>query len=77
LLSSPGGRSQSEIISTYEEEMRARTGEEVRLSEMNSGMVHDWSKLLDSPLLKMRLAKGGAAPPQETVIKTAGDVASH
>lgn len=58
--------------------MRARTGEEVRLSEMNSSMVHDWSKLLESPLLKMRLAKGGeTAPPQETTIKTAGGVASH
>ncbi|KAI0124404.1 hypothetical protein BJ170DRAFT_83947 [Xylariales sp. AK1849] len=66
LLSNPSSRTQSEVIAVYEAEMRARAGEEVRLSELNSYMVHDWSKLLESPLLKRSLAKGGGDAPTKT-----------
>lgn len=33
--------------------MIARGGEEVRLSEMNTEMVHQWDKLMQSPLFQM------------------------
>ncbi|KAH8652533.1 hypothetical protein BX600DRAFT_96755 [Xylariales sp. PMI_506] len=59
LLSGASNRPQSEIIQTYEDEMRSRAGDEVRLSEMNSYMVHDWEKLSQSPLMNRVLAKGG------------------
>jgi hypothetical protein len=38
--------------------MRARAGEEVRLSEMNSLLLHDWTQLQNSPLFKRALDKG-------------------
>ncbi|KAJ6142832.1 hypothetical protein N7471_002285 [Penicillium samsonianum] len=38
-------------IQTYEEEMIARTGEEVRLSEENSVKVHNWDNLMQSPTI--------------------------
>ncbi|KAK9422028.1 hypothetical protein SUNI508_05036 [Seiridium unicorne] len=60
LLSSSSGRSQHELINVYETEMRARAGEEVRLSEMNSLMLHDWSRLKESPLMTRVLAKGSS-----------------
>jgi 2-polyprenyl-6-methoxyphenol hydroxylase-like FAD-dependent oxidoreductase len=43
---------QAEAIDAYEKEMRTRGGEEVRLSEMNTRMLHDWAKLSESPLFK-------------------------
>jgi 2-polyprenyl-6-methoxyphenol hydroxylase-like FAD-dependent oxidoreductase len=43
---------QKEAIEGYEKEMKARGGEEVRLSAMNTAMLHDWAKLSDSPLFK-------------------------
>jgi hypothetical protein len=30
--------------------MKARGGEEVKLSEINTTMLHDWAKVLQSPL---------------------------
>ena len=36
-------------IEEYEREMIDRGGEEVRLGEMNSKMLHDWEKALQSP----------------------------
>lgn len=57
LLSSPEGRSQAELINEYESDMRVRGGEEVRLSEMNSLMLHDWVKVQESPLLKRGLKR--------------------
>lgn len=44
-------------ISAYESEMVARGGEEVRLSKMNTEMVHDWDRLVQSPLFKMMLQR--------------------
>ena len=45
-------------IEIYETEMKARAGEEVRLSVMNTTMLHDWAKVLDSPVFKAGLNKG-------------------
>ncbi|KAL8836588.1 MAG: hypothetical protein Q9176_006225 [Flavoplaca citrina] len=42
-------------INEYEEEMIKRGGEEVRLGEMNTKMLHDWEKVLQSPVLKKGL----------------------
>lgn len=60
LLTGSSERSQSEVIDIYETEMRARAGEEVRLSEMNSHMLHDWSQVKESPLMTRVLAKGSS-----------------
>ncbi|KAI0007383.1 hypothetical protein F4779DRAFT_643183 [Xylariaceae sp. FL0662B] len=54
-------RPQRERIDAYEREMRARGGEEVRLSEMNSFMLHDWSRVAQSPLMKRGLSRGGGS----------------
>ncbi|KAI0834560.1 FAD/NAD(P)-binding domain-containing protein [Hypoxylon sp. FL0890] len=58
LLTKPENRSQAELINAYESEMRPRSGEEVRLSEMNSFMVHNWEKAQQSPLMKRGVAYG-------------------
>lgn len=47
---------QSSAIAKYEEEMIARAGEEVHLSVINTTMLHDWSKVLESPVFKQALA---------------------
>ena len=44
-------------IGAYESEMIARGGEEVRLSKVNTEMVHDWDRLVQSPLFKMGIQK--------------------
>ena len=44
-------------IGAYESEMIARGGEEVRLSKMNTEMVHDWDRLVQSPLFKMGIKR--------------------
>jgi hypothetical protein len=51
LLSSPVKRSLKERIEDYEVEMRERGGQEVRLSELNTRMLHDWEGLMKSPLV--------------------------
>lgn len=38
--------------------MRPRTGEEVRQSETNTLMLHDWEKVSQSPLLQRGVAYG-------------------
>ena len=48
---------QSSAIAKYEEEMINRAGEEVHLSVINTTMLHDWSKVLESPVFKKALAK--------------------
>ena len=37
--------------------MIARGGEEVRLSKMKTEMVHDWDRLVHSPLFKMGIKR--------------------
>ncbi|KAJ5415585.1 hypothetical protein N7465_004280 [Penicillium sp. CMV-2018d] len=39
-------------IQAYEEEMVMRTGEEVRLSEESTVKLHNWSSVMQSPLIK-------------------------
>ncbi|CRL28765.1 Aromatic-ring hydroxylase-like [Penicillium camemberti] len=39
-------------IQAYEEEMIMRTGEEVRLSEESTVKLHNWSSVMQSPLIK-------------------------
>ena len=48
---------QSSAISKYEGEMTTRAGEEVYLSIINTAMLHDWSKVNDSPVFKNALTK--------------------
>ncbi|KAI8960531.1 FAD/NAD(P)-binding domain-containing protein [Daldinia sp. FL1419] len=64
LLSNPEGRSQAEIINEYENEMRPRAGEEVRLSEMNTIMLHDGSKASESPMVKIGVSYGSGKTEQ-------------
>ena len=45
-----GGTEQGPAIEGYETELKARRGEEVKLSEINTRMLHDWAKVLESPL---------------------------
>jgi hypothetical protein len=45
------------MIEQYETEMMARSGEEVRSSVMNTSMLHDWAKVLESPVMKSGLKK--------------------
>ncbi|KAL5356162.1 FAD binding domain-containing protein [Aspergillus floccosus] len=43
--------SQLSAIAEYEDEMISRSGAEVALSTLNTGMVHDWEKVLKSPVM--------------------------
>ncbi|OAX84804.1 hypothetical protein ACJ72_00827 [Emergomyces africanus] len=54
------GSTQAAAISSYEEEMIHRAGGEVRLSTTNTEMLHDWQRVLQSPLMKtgMKQNKG-------------------
>ncbi|CAJ2508236.1 Uu.00g094220.m01.CDS01 [Anthostomella pinea] len=51
-------KSQADLITAYETEMRARAGAEVRLSEMNSIMLHDYARVSESPLMKQGMSIG-------------------
>jgi hypothetical protein len=48
---------QASAIAQYEEEMKARAGEEVQLSVTNTTMLHDWTKVLESPVMRAGLNK--------------------
>ncbi|KAI1490354.1 hypothetical protein F5X96DRAFT_694759 [Biscogniauxia mediterranea] len=69
LLAQRGDASQEDLIHAYEAEMRARAGEEVRQSEMNTAMLHDWSRVLQSPLFKRGLKPGTGG--EENIIPAA------
>lgn len=47
-----GKLTQMHALLEYEAEMVARAGEEVRVSRMNTEMVHDWQQLKASPLMQ-------------------------
>jgi 2-polyprenyl-6-methoxyphenol hydroxylase-like FAD-dependent oxidoreductase len=47
----------AERTEAYEKEVRERTGEEVRLCEVNTEMVHDWEKVKLSPIWSKGLGK--------------------
>lgn len=44
-------------VATYEVEMRERAGEEVRLCDVNTAMVHDWEKAKLSPIWNRGLSE--------------------
>jgi len=48
---------QAAAIEKYEAEMKARAGDEVRSSALNTTMLHDWNKVLESPAIKAGLSK--------------------
>ncbi|KAF2452689.1 putative monooxygenase, partial [Lineolata rhizophorae] len=52
-----GEVSRAQAMEAYEEEMKRRAGEEVRTSTLNSKMLHDWEKVLASPLFKSGMTK--------------------
>lgn len=54
-------KSQQAAIAAYEEEMIARAGGEVRLSTVNTEMLHNWAKVLQSPVLT-----SGMKPPSDS-----------
>ncbi|KAK4495344.1 hypothetical protein PRZ48_013675 [Zasmidium cellare] len=43
----------AEAMEEYENEMIRRAGEEVKISKMNTEMMHDWEKFLGSPFMQM------------------------
>lgn len=49
-LSAPT-QSQSLAIDNYEAGLKARTAEEVRLSVIITTVLHDWTKVLESPVI--------------------------
>ncbi|KAF2199401.1 FAD/NAD(P)-binding domain-containing protein [Delitschia confertaspora ATCC 74209] len=51
------GGNQKELITKFEEEMIGRSGEEVRGSSTNTGMLHDWEKVMESPVFTKGLNK--------------------
>ncbi|CEN61138.1 hypothetical protein ASPCAL07802 [Aspergillus calidoustus] len=52
-----GRKTRAEAIRLYEEEMIARAGGEVRMSTTNTEMVHDWQKVLKSPIMTKGMTK--------------------
>lgn len=55
-----GKATQADAISSYEEEMVARAGGEVRLSTVNTRMLHNWEKVQQSPVMR-----SGMTPQQQ------------
>lgn len=55
-----GKASQADTISSYEEEMIARAGGEVRISTVNTAMLHNWEKVQQSPVMR-----SGMTPQQQ------------
>jgi 2-polyprenyl-6-methoxyphenol hydroxylase-like FAD-dependent oxidoreductase len=52
-----GRKTRADAIRLYEEEMIARAGGEVRMSTTNTEMVHDWQKVLKSPIMTKGMTK--------------------
>jgi 2-polyprenyl-6-methoxyphenol hydroxylase-like FAD-dependent oxidoreductase len=50
--------SQKAAIEKYEAEVKARAGEEVRISVMNTTMLRDWGRVMKSPVMTAGLKKG-------------------
>ena len=52
-----GDKSQEVAVDEYMDELVSRAGEEVKMSVVNSDMMHDWDRFMNSPFFK----KGGHA----------------
>ena len=50
-------RSRQEAVNAYEAEMKDRTGTEVRLSRSNTELLHQWDRVLQSPLVSKGFSK--------------------
>lgn len=50
-----------DAVRAYNAEMIDRAGEEVALSKENTEMLHDWSRMMDSPIMQ----KGGHPRSQQ------------
>ena len=47
-----GKMSLAQAMQEYEDEMVKRAGEEVAISKMNTEMMHDWPRLMQSPFMQ-------------------------
>lgn len=47
-----GRKDMHDAVKSYETEMIARAGEEVRISRINTEMMHDWQRLKESPFMQ-------------------------
>ena len=56
---SNGNKTRSQAIAEYTTEMIKRGADEVVLSEINAGMVHDLQRFADSPFVKQNLSRQG------------------
>lgn len=52
-----GAKNQDDAVREYMDEMVARAGEECKMSVVNTEMMHDWDRMMQSPFFK----KGGHA----------------
>lgn len=52
-----GKSSRADAISAYEQEMIGRAGGEVRLSSLNTEMMHNWQKVQESPIMQNGMKK--------------------
>lgn len=46
-----------DAVAQYDAEMIARGGEEVRVSKMNTEMIHQWENLMQSPVMQRGAAR--------------------
>ena len=49
--------------------MKERAGEEVRVSVMNTTMLHDWNKVMESPVFKAGLKLDSTSVEAEKVVR--------
>ena len=59
-----GKTTQADAISSYEKEMIDRTGGEVRVSTVNTGMLHNWEKVQQSPVMRSGMKPQQPQQPQ-------------
>lgn len=52
-----GKASRADAIAAYEQEMIARAGGEVRLSTVNTEMLHNWQKVQESPIMQAGMTR--------------------
>lgn len=54
------GGDRAKLITKFEEEMIARSGEEVKSGTMNTAMLHNWEKVMESPFYNKGIKKVNA-----------------
>ncbi|KAI9714928.1 MAG: hypothetical protein M1812_006241 [Candelaria pacifica] len=54
-----GIQGRKKLVDAFEAEVRKRGGEEVRLGEINTRMLHDWERVLASPVMRKGLGRDG------------------